>query len=581
MKNIFFKIAVISVFTNTFLFASKNDSSWYSFASKKNIVPAQYIKLSEAIPYDVMNKNLIQSAELFKRAIELADSLKQEESSAALKRKLSIVYYFLSEYELSVKLALEAIKYYEKNERYVDLGEMYAGLGYQMKRRDLKKAFEYMHLGINYLNKQKATVHLIGAYNNFGVLYEMKGDLDSALYYYNVSLQLAENLKDSVSIPYSLNNIAGVYVMKKDFEKALPFYKRAFEIRMKRNDLNGISENYTYMGDWYYAQKKYNEAISDYLKGYQYAKEINYPYLMQVNSAQLSKCYEFVKDFEHAYEYLKISKMLQDSIAGEEKHRIVTWLEKQFDTERKNKIIAEQAYSNRIKNILIVFSIFILGVVILFFVNRYKQIKIRKEQEKERELQNQRDEISRDLHDNIGANLTFISSTLDYYSYKKPSEKDIQFLSVYTKETIKELRQTVKSLMNTNYNISDLCRQIDNLLNEYKLYSSTTQITFEKNISDCTINSVMAINIFRVIKEAINNAVKHAHAKNIGLKFTCENNQINIEITDDGKGFDVFAEYTGNGLRNMKARINKLNGTFNITSEKNKGTQISIQLKIR
>jgi two-component system, NarL family, sensor kinase len=86
-------------------------------------------------------------------------------------------------------------------------------------------------------------------------------------------------------------------------------------------------------------------------------------------------------------------------------------------------------------------------------------------------------------------------------------------------------------------------------------------------------------NTYLLVKEAINNALKHANAKTITLDFIISNS-LHITIKDDGKGFDTTKNFTGNGLNNYKKRITDLNAQYELQSEIDNGTTFSFQLPI-
>ena len=84
------------------------------------------------------------------------------------------------------------------------------------------------------------------------------------------------------------------------------------------------------------------------------------------------------------------------------------------------------------------------------------------------------------------------------------------------------------------------------------------------------------MNIYRTIQEAINNALKYAKANKITVNISRINDKINIEITDNGIGFDKESIVMGNGLLNMQKRIEEINGSFEVISSLGKGTNIKI-----
>lgn len=88
-------------------------------------------------------------------------------------------------------------------------------------------------------------------------------------------------------------------------------------------------------------------------------------------------------------------------------------------------------------------------------------------------------------------------------------------------------------------------------------------------------------NIYLLVKEAVNNAVKHAAAKNIAIHFFI-NHTLRITVKDDGKGFDVGnVRKEGNGLLNYKKRVETLGGTYIISSTRGNGTELKFVVPIK
>lgn len=238
-----------------------------------------------------------------------------------------------------------------------------------MKRRSLPKAFDYMQKGLFSLEKTKDKKELSAAYNNYGVLHEMNDNIDSALFYYKQSLSFVNELEDSIGIPYSLNNIAGAYVIIKQYQKALPYYDKAYNIRLKRKDKNGLAENNTYYGDFYFKQNQFKEAIPYYQKALKLGKEINYIYLQKVNASQLTQCYQNLNQYDSALMFQKLSVRLKDSLLNESTNKTINNLEIQFETEKKEKQIAQQTVIIAEKELQVkqrsyfIYSIIAIGVL--------------------------------------------------------------------------------------------------------------------------------------------------------------------------------------------------------------------------
>jgi tetratricopeptide (TPR) repeat protein len=428
------------------------------------------VEAINAIPFDVMNSNTSAAIKIYQEALIFANN--NSEQLAVTNEKIALAYYYRGDYDLSVTASLEAIRLYEKLEDNLKVGSAYASLGYQMKRRDLLKAFEYMRKGIKLLEQTNDQPALSGAYNNFGVLYEMDKDIDSALYFYQKGLLIVEQLADSIGIPYSLNNIAGAYVIQGKYNEAMPYYNSAFSIRKQRNDLNGMAENYSYYGNFYFEQALYNEAIHQYLEAEKITAKINYTYLQKMVSKQLALCYAQIDDYQQALFYQKQTVELENKLLNESSNKTIAELETQFDTEKKEKQIAEQKILIAQKELEIkqrsyfIFSLIGLGVLLLtigYFIFkqiRFKQQKLIEENllkdeiakvKVQEKLNEERVRISRDLHDNIGSQLTFIISSIDNMSYfmkdtNNELKEKLQGLNEFSRTAITQLRDTIKTL---------------------------------------------------------------------------------------------------------------------------------------
>ena len=88
------------------------------------------------------------------------------------------------------------------------------------------------------------------------------------------------------------------------------------------------------------------------------------------------------------------------------------------------------------------------------------------------------------------------------------------------------------------------------------------------------------MNTYRIIQEALNNALKHAEANILSVNVTVKNEMLVIQIQDNGKGFNASNNSDGNGLNNMKKRAERIGGEITIDSEVSKGTKIILTKKL-
>ncbi len=95
------------------------------------------------------------------------------------------------------------------------------------------------------------------------------------------------------------------------------------------------------------------------------------------------------------------------------------------------------------------------------------------------------------------------------------------------------------------------------------------------------IDSNVALNIYRIIQEMVNNSIKHAKCKEIFVQMHKKGNEMTISVEDDGKGFNESTIKKGMGLENIKSRVNYLKGELTMDSSQEQGTAILVHLPIR
>jgi signal transduction histidine kinase len=96
--------------------------------------------------------------------------------------------------------------------------------------------------------------------------------------------------------------------------------------------------------------------------------------------------------------------------------------------------------------------------------------------------------------------------------------------------------------------------------------------------TDIFLPSYIQHEVWRIINEALNNAIKHASAAHVHVQISCNHENLRVSIHDDGVGFDTEDYAPGMGLMNMRARAEALNGSLEITSKPGQGTQILFKI---
>lgn len=570
----------------------------------KSVSDRKKIDLIHNIPFQEMNSRQLETIKFYEKSLELAEKLKDADLIAESYNRLSLVHYYNGNYELSTRYLLQAIDYFEKTKNLRKLGNAYAQYGHQIKRKNLPKGIQMMRKGIDYLAQVDDTLALSSAYNNFGVLHQMNNDLDSALHYFFKGLKIVEDRKDSLGIPYSLNNIAIAYMELNDFEKARKYYDEAFKIRKLRNDLNGIAENYHYSGELYLKLENYMNAVIDLKKAYDICLEMDYKYLRQLSAELLAEAYEKMGDYQSAYEYQSIAQEINDELLNEASMKAISQLEIQFETEKKNKELAESKVLLREKSIKEsrqFYLLLALGVLVLFIIliavivirqQRYKQLKLKEEnvlkdkladERMKNQLHEERLRISRDLHDNIGSQLTFITSSMDnlkYVATENNVNTKLTELTDFTRTTISKLRDTIWAMNKESITINDFRGRIYNYIDGVKKLMPTIFFKLETDLefSKLEFTSTQGIYLFRITQEAINNSLKYAKPTLIEISFHEIDDYLQFIIRDNGDGFDLETTPNGNGLNNMRHRAEEIGAIVSVSSTIGEGTKVEVRI---
>lgn len=200
-------------------------------------------------------------------------------------------------------------------------------------------------------------------------------------------------------------------------------------------------------------------------------------------------------------------------------------------------------------------------------------------------LQNVRNRIASDLHDDIGATLTNIN-ILSEISRKKlgqpvEAEKFLNRISEEVTATSKALNDIIWSVNSGNDTIEETLARMRRYAAELFDNSNTRcHLSMDENIATKKFNMEQRRDFFLIYKEAMNNIFKHAEANNIWIDVKWQNNQLQLKIKDDGKGFEQSVISHRNGLRNMRARTEKWKGHISMETARNKGTLIEITIPI-
>jgi signal transduction histidine kinase/ligand-binding sensor domain-containing protein len=229
------------------------------------------------------------------------------------------------------------------------------------------------------------------------------------------------------------------------------------------------------------------------------------------------------------------------------------------------------------------FAISLIGVVI-FIYNRRKYRSQIQELQTQQKLQKERQRISRDLHDHVGANLTRIITDLDILSFQintLPAETNLDKIEVtrsFTQSTIELLRDTIWAINKDSYSVAELARKAEAFLQKYLADIISWRVEC-KNIREQNLTPNQVLNLLRILQEATQNMLKHAAANDFTIYFESDQMLI-MRIIDNGKGMPATFDKTEHyGLKNMQQRAEDIGGSFSLQSSPGNGIIITIEVK--
>jgi len=173
-------------------------------------------------------------------------------------------------------------------------------------------------------------------------------------------------------------------------------------------------------------------------------------------------------------------------------------------------------------------------------------------------IQRERQRISRDLHDNVGAYTTALAADaeeLARHATKEGVQPTVENISANAKNIIASLQETIWVLNNDIITLTDFSDRLKEYTKKILHHKKNIHTRFQESIAnDFELSPGEALNVFRVMQEALHNVLRHSNATLINIDIISSGESVIISLKDNGNGFDITQGSTGNGLYNMHHR---------------------------
>ncbi len=518
---------------------------------------------------------------------------------AWVETNIASLYTIIGDYEKAVSYAFKGKKQFQKlqDEEGISAATMNLGIIYKEQKQYTKALNEFKSL-IEYYQQSDNQRELAKAYNNLGVIYYSLNENQLALDNYKKSLaiRLQNDFTDDIS--GSIKNIGIIHETLQQPDSAYFYYNQSLQLCQKSGDVEGQYESYRLLGNILNSQKKYNQALQNLTKAFHLTQKSEVSPEKILLLKEISTAYLYSGNKDSALVYSNQYTTLSDSL--NEVLRSSIELESKLKEKELELVISKE--KNK-RQLIIIYSIigFLLLVLIIFWLySRAAKAKRRelefKEIIKEKELllmdakligeEDERKRLGTELHDTIGS---ILSATK--YAFKA-METSIEQLLTENKNQYKKINKMLDDAMDAVRKISHNMavgiiteKGLEGALKDlYEMFERSGKFKIEMNIHgiDKPLNHIIETNIYRIMQELLTNILKHSSAKKVAVQLLKTKDEINLVIEDDGKGFNPNDPHLkkGIGLSNIDSRIKKLNGSWNIDSNKERGTTVIIDIPI-
>jgi len=471
-----------------------------------------------------------------------------------------------------------------------------------------------------------------GVKRQMGVLYREQGQYDKAIPYFKESMELYLNIKDTIhtwdagsglSTTYNylkwhdsnlvllrwcaslVNALKGynyqkgilnekfgdVYFALSSYAKALDHYKLAYNIFASDNNSADMAYEAINVGKSYQQAKKYGEAEKYLLQAYRVSDSIHMTHYAHDAAKQLSDLYQSTNDWQKGFKWLAITGALNDSLSLTDQNEKAAELQAKYETEKKDKEISLLKKDQQLKLLTLqkqetfkygaIILIVLLALIAFLIINRYRIVQRARQQI---EIEKLRNNIARDLHDDMGSALSSIN-IISKVVLENPDEKEnvqehlskIHENSGYMLESMSDIVWAINPANDTFekvlFKMKEFASDILEPLNiQYEFIQSGELAGIQLSLKNRK-------DLYLIFKEAINNAAKYSCCTKVIISIRHHNNELILRVTDDGKGFDTGNAFSGNGLSNIKQRAAEMNGSADITSEIGKGTNVQVRIR--
>jgi signal transduction histidine kinase len=501
-------------------------------------------------------------------------------------------------------------------------------------KNDLKGALKLYLEGLTISEVRNLSYYPAVFRNNLGLIKLYSGQAKEALSDFEKGLAISERENNKRLSSNIQMNICMIKVADNNPEQAIRLFAKVIEYSKNNHLPTELASNYLNLSQAFYGANRTDEALSYIdsaiyiLEKHNLKIELTKAYLGKTNTwieaknikaaettlkkvDSLTKITGNLEDMASSHqlryqirqaqknipgaleEYLAFSQ-IKDSLNNQLNSKVIQQLQHSFDVQKKeielerekakSLLLEESGENERLLKWLAIGT----GVVVVIFLglilnNRYVRKLRQKQQAFSRQLiqniEEERKRIAIDLHDDIGQSLSIIKSRIvqeQQLRTQTGDENKLENVDVALSQVIEQTREISRNLFPSNIEKIGLVRSVA-LMMESIQASTRLVCSFEITEAVEILSIEQKTHLFRVIQECTNNTIRHSGASGLKINISNRNNNYTLVYQDNGKGISGKTSSNGIGLRSLHERARILNGTIDISEEKNKGFKLTIE----
>jgi tetratricopeptide (TPR) repeat protein/DNA-binding CsgD family transcriptional regulator len=415
----------------------------------------------------------------YEKAKGIAESLAESELQADITADLAVNYRFQGEFDQATERYFDALRYYETVNDSQPIMKMLTEIGIvRYIRGETDQALEAFLANRDYHERRQDSIEMGFANTLLGLGYYKKKDYDQSITYSNRSIEIRQAIGDVPGLGESYNNLALAYMGQKDWEMAGVTLQRALDYLQRGNDLRQIPVIISNIADTRRMMGRMDEALEYYEQALEEARASGLRTSIASSLKKICNLYRARGDYKAAYAYQLRYSALKDSIFNEEKAKVISNLNLQYDTEKKEQEIsmlkAEQEAARRQKLFLgIVLALVVIISILVLILQRQRIRKNKMLHEKEKQIMRAREQLTdaelRNTRNELEHNKLMLANYMENILRKnallEQLESQISELNLPGDEEEREREQNIRKLLNmkilTNEDWQEFKRHFD------------------------------------------------------------------------------------------------------------------------